>query len=297
MNIMLLGSNGQLGKELERKLSMVGNLYSFSKSYIDITNYDVIKNKIKLVKPDVIINAAAFTAVDRAETEISKAYAINKDAVINLSKIAKREDAWLIHYSTDYVFDGLKSSAYLETDIPNPINIYGASKLAGEKGVIDINCKHIIFRTTWVIGKDGDNFAKIILKLASKEKKIKVVNDQIGVPTSTSLITKVTLEFISSIKKNMQWSSGIYHLTPNGVSNWHEIAINLIRLAKENSTKLSISEVEKIKTLNYPTIAKRPLNSLLNTQKLKNKISFKLPDWKEDFQNVAIKIVEEFNTA
>lgn len=297
MNIMLLGSNGQLGKELERNLSMVGNLYSFSKSFIDITNYEAIKNKTKLVKPDVIINAAAFTAVDRAETEISKAYAINKDAVINLSKIAKREDAWLIHYSTDYVFDGLKSSPYLETDIPNPINIYGSSKLAGENGVIDINCKHIIFRTTWVIGKDGNNFAKIILKLASKEKKIKVVNDQIGVPTSTSLITKVTLEFISSLKKNIQWSSGIYHLTPNGTSNWYEIAINLIKLAKENSTKLTISEVEKIKTLNYPTIAKRPLNSLLNTQKLKNKISFKLPDWKEDFNNVAIEIVKEFKTA
>ena len=231
MRILLLGSNGQLGKELERQVSEIGHLDAFPRSLLDITNYKLVKETVDLINPNIIINAAAYTSVDKAEDDKEKAYAINSDAVENLAQIAKTEDALLIHYSTEYVFDGTKPTPYVENDLTKPINVYGASKLAGEQAITRVNCKHLIFRTTWVIGKDGPNFAKTIIQLASERNSLNIISDQLGVPTSPSLITRVTIDAIQAISKKKEWPKGIYHLVPRGVSSWHEIAQTLIDYA------------------------------------------------------------------
>tara|TARA_B100001093_G_C26824397_1_gene1013327 strand:+ start:1430 stop:2320 length:891 start_codon:yes stop_codon:yes gene_type:complete len=296
MKILLLGANGQLGKELNRQLPEAGFVEAFSRSLLDITNYKSVQDTVDLINPDIIINAAAYTAVDKAEDNKEKAFGINSDAVKNLAKIAKTKDALLIHYSTDYVFDGTKPIPYVENDETKPINVYGASKLAGERAILEINCNHLIFRTTWVIGKDGDNFAKTIIKLASKRNSLDVINDQLGVPTSPSLITKVTLNAIQAIKKNKAWPKGIYHLAPSGVSSWFEIAETLVEFAnsyqKHQNFKLKV--IKAIKTEEYQTPAKRPLNSQLNTNKISSQLTFNLPCWKDDFLVVTKEIFKEF---
>ena len=225
------------------------------------------------------MNAAAYTAVDKAETYAEYAHAINAKAVQNLAQIAKKERLWLIHYSTDYVFDGSKQSPYIETDLPNPINVYGMSKLAGERTIANTDCQNLIFRTTWIIGKDGHNFAKTILRLASKHDHLKVIKDQIGVSTSPFLIARVTIDAIHSIKQDNAWPKGIYHLAPQGVSSWYEITKTLITYAEQQNVPLSVhaSNIQAITTSEYPTAAKRPLNSQLDTQKLSSQLSFKLP--------------------
>ena len=209
MKILLLGANGQLGKELERQLSCIANVVAFPRASLDITNHTAVRDAIRCAHPNIIVNAAAYTAVDNAETDANFAHAVNADAVANLAQIAREQSLWLFHYSTDYVFDGAKQSPYLETDTPSPINVYGASKLAGETAIAATDCQHLIFRTTWVIGKDGHNFAKTILRLASERHTLKVIDDQIGVPTSPSLITRVTIDAIRAIKESQAWLEAV----------------------------------------------------------------------------------------
>ena len=289
MNIMLLGSNGQLGKELDHHLSAVGNVYSFSRSKLDITREKAVNEVIQNIRPDIIINAAAYTKVDKAEKDKEKAFAINSVSVSNLAQLAKVNRVWLIHYSTDYVFDGTKSEPYNEKDFMNPINIYGASKLAGEKAITKSNCQHLIFRSSWVVGKDGHNFAKTILRLAINGEHLKIVRDQIGVPTTTSLISKVTVDAILAIQRQSAWPIGIYHLAPKGISDWFEIAQTLLTFAEHLKLPLKITadDVQAITSAQYQTLAKRPLNSLLNTKKLQSKLSFDIPYWKDDFLKMA----------
>jgi dTDP-4-dehydrorhamnose reductase len=299
MKILLLGSSGQLGKELERQLSAVGSVAAFPRSALDITNHQAVGDAIRAIHPDIIVNAAAYTAVDKAETDAEQAFAVNAEAVANLAQIAQKERAWLIHYSTDYVFDGSKPMPYLETDATNPINVYGDSKLAGEQAIAEADCQHLIFRTTWVIGKDGNNFAKTILRLATERDSLKVINDQLGVPTSPALISNVTIDAIQAIKNGKAWTQGIYHLAPQGVSNWHEIAQTLLAHAERLNVPLSAKakDVHPISTAEYPTAAKRPLNSQLDTHKLQSQLSFDLPYWKDDFTAVANDIIKELETA
>jgi dTDP-4-dehydrorhamnose reductase len=299
MKILLLGSNGQLGKELERQLSTVGSVAAFPRSALDITNHQAVADAIRAMHPNVIVNAAAYTAVDKAETDAEQAFAVNAEAVANLAQIAQKERAWLIHYSTDYVFDGSKPMPYLETDATNPINVYGASKLAGEEAITAADCQHLIFRTTWVIGKDGNNFAKTILRLAAERDSLKVISDQRGVPTSPALISKVTIDAIQAIKNGSAWTQGIYHLAPQGVSNWHEIAKTLIGYAEQQRVlfKTQVLDIQAITTAEYPAAAKRPLNSQLDTSKLRAQLSFDLPYWKDDFTAVANDIIKELETA
>ena len=299
MRILLLGSSGQLGKELGRQLSNVGSVAAFPRSSLNITDYSAVKDAVRCVHPDIIVNAAAYTAVDQAENDVQTAFAINAEAVANLAQLAKAEHSWLFNYSTDYVFDGTKPTPYIETDIPNPINVYGASKLAGEQAIAEANCQHIIFRTTWVIGKDGSNFAKTILRLATERQELNVISDQIGVPTSPALLSKVTIDAIQSIKNDRAWSQGIYHLTPLGVSNWHEIAQTLLSFAELRHVSLNAhaADIKAIATEEYPTAAQRPLNSQLDTRKLRAQLSFDLPHWKEDFLAVASEILKELQTA
>jgi len=299
MKILLLGSNGQLGKELERQLSSVGSVEASSRSVLDITNHGAVRDAVRSIHPDIIVNAAAYTAVDKAETNPELAYAANVEAVANLAQLAQAERVWIIHYSTDYVFDGNKSVPYVETDNTNPINVYGTSKLAGEQAIAESNCQHLIFRTSWVIGKDGHNFAKMILKLATEREHLNVISDQLGVPTSPSLISKVTVDAIRAIKKNSAWPQGVYHVAPQGVSNWHEVAQTLLTFAERQHVMISASAhcVQAITTAEYPTAAKRPLNSQLDTQKLRTQLTFDLPHWKDDFLAVASEIVKELQKA
>lgn len=299
MKIVLLGANGQLGKELARQLPLAGDLTAYTRTSLDVTDHVAVLAAVKTKMPDVIVNAAAYTAVDMAEEEQSLAYAINTDAVENLAKISRDIGAWLIHYSTDYVFDGSKNGAYLEDDETNPINVYGASKLAGESAIEQSKCNHLIFRTTWVIGKDGNNFAKTILRLASDRESLHVISDQCGVPTSPALITRATIEAIKSIGTSVGWKKGIYNLVPQGVSNWHEIAQTLIYSANERGVefKTKAADIQAISTSDYPTPAQRPLNSVLDTEKISQHIAFELPNWKDDFLVVATDIIEELRLA
>lgn len=299
MKILLLGANGQLGKELSRQLPLVGDLTAHTRASLDVTDHKAVLEAVRKIEPNVIVNAAAYTAVDKAEEEQSLAYAINADAVENLAKISRDIGSWLIHYSTDYVFDGRKNGAYLETDIPNPANVYGASKLAGENAIEQTECDHLIFRTTWVIGKDGNNFAKTILRLASDRESLRVISDQCGVPTSPALITRVTIDAVKSIGTSLGWEKGIYNLAPKGVSNWHEIAQTLINFASGRGVELKakVADIQAIPTSEYPTPAQRPLNSVLNIEKISQHIAFKLPNWKDDFLVVATDIIEESRLA
>lgn len=296
MKILLLGANGQLGAELNRQLPLIAETKAYTRSKLDITDTQAVIEAISSFEPNVIVNTAAYTAVDKAEEEKALAYAINSDAVAVLAQQAAKQGAWLIHYSTDYIFDGGKTTPYTEIDTPNPINVYGASKLAGEEFIATSNCNHLIFRTTWVIGKDGKNFAKTILRLATQRDSLSVISDQYGVPTSPSLITNVTIDAIKAIKKQRAWPSGAYNLVPLGISTWHEVAQTLITIAEENSVPLAISatDILAITTAEYLTPAKRPLNSRLETQKLSRQLSFHLPNWKDDFSAVAAEVIKEF---
>lgn len=295
MRILLLGANGQLGKELEFQLPSVANVAAFPRDSLDITNHKAVRDAIRCFRPNIIINAAAYTAVDKAETDVEFAHAVNADAGANLAQIAREHSSWLFYYSTDYVFDGSKKSPYLETDTPNPINVYGASKLAGEREIAAVNDQYLILRTSWVIGKNGNNFAKTILRLAAERDTLKVISDQLGVPTSPSLISEITIDAIRAIKRNKAWPHGIYHLAPQGVSSWYEIAKTLIDYVEQQRVQLKarVGDIQAITTAEYPTAAKRPLNSRLDTNKLRSQLSFDLPHWKDDFLGVARDIVKE----
>ena len=293
MKVLLLGANGQLGKELDFTLNEDLQLISLPRSSLDITDHKVTEDLIKHEKPSIIINAAAYTAVDKAESEQEKADAVNHLAVKNLAHLAKEHGAWLVHYSTDYVFDGTKQSPYTEQDTPNPLNIYGATKLAGENAIIESGCQFLIFRTSWVMGAHGNNFAKTILRLAKEKKELRIVADQIGTPTSTSLIASVTQEAIYKIKANAPWPQGIYHLAPRGKTNWFEIAQRLIRYTEKSIPfRLTADDVYPISTSEYPTAAKRPLNSLLETDKIQSVLSFTLPHWEDDIATLAHELIK-----
>jgi dTDP-4-dehydrorhamnose reductase len=295
MNILLLGKNGQLGKELDRNLAQIGNLTSLCRLDVDITNFDIIKNYIQKVEPDVIVNAAAYTNVDNAETDKAMAYKVNSHAVLNLAKVCKENDIWLIHYSTDYVFDGKKTSPYTEIHETSPINTYGKSKLQGEEAIRQMGCKNLIFRTTWIIGKDGKNFAKTILNLAKTRKSLSVIDDQIGVPTTPILISEVTITAIKSILQNKPWPIGIYNLTPKGSTTWYEIAKLTLSLAKKYGINLKVlpAEIKPINSNQFKTAAERPKNSLLNTKKLSKQLNFDLPEWSDSLSKVLSDIIRE----
>jgi len=299
MKLLLLGANGQLGQELGRTLPEVGEVCACTRSEVDLTDTQSILDTIEAFKPDIIVNAAAYTAVDKAESERELAFCINVDAVSILANEAAKRDIWLIHYSTDYVFDGKKDTAYTETDATNPINAYGSSKLAGEQAITASGCKHLIFRISWVIGKDGNNFAKTILRLASERENLRVIVDQFGVPTSPTLISEVTADVINAINNDKAWPSGSYHLVPKGETTWFGVAQALLRYASNSDIVLSTnaSQLKAISTSEYPTVAKRPLNSRLNTDKLAQYLSFALPDWEEDFSVTAKSIIKEVKAA
>jgi len=283
MKLLLLGANGQVGWELQRSLAPLGELKACDREEANLEDAESLTSLIDNYKPEIIVNAAAYTSVDKSESEPEKSFRINAKAVGLLAHEIKKINGWLIHYSSDYVFDGTKKTPYLEKDQTNPLSVYGKSKLEGEKQIIRSGCNHLIFRTSWVYAVRGNNFAKKIIKLAKFNNEIKVVSDQIGTPTSAELIADISAfclykVILDTTKKNLK---GIYNLTPTGETSWLEYAQFVVKEAQKRDGELKITseKIIPIKTKDYPLPAIRPANSRLNTQKIRNAFKIYLPPW------------------
>ncbi|MEI1704040.1 dTDP-4-dehydrorhamnose reductase [Acinetobacter baumannii] len=301
MKILLLGKNGQVGWELQRALQPLGEVIALDRSTSldglsgDLANFAQIKQTIEKVQPNIIVNAAAYTAVDKAESDQENADLINHLAVKNLAELCQTHHILLVHYSTDYVFNGEGTSAWSESDLTNPINLYGNTKRLGEIALEQSNCAFINFRTCWVYGSHGNNFIKTMLKLASNREELSIIHDQIGAPTGAALIADVTaqaLKYYSLMGAQQQKDLlGHYHLAAAGECSWFDYAQFVFELAKQKGQYLAIQKVNAIKTIAYPTPAKRPLNSRLNTNKLQANFKIHLPDWKLGVAQVLEEII------
>jgi len=284
VKILLFGANGQVGWELQRSLAALGQMKTYDRNTLDIGNFKNLRSCVRDYKPEIIVNAAAYTSVDRAESERDKALRINSEAVAVLADEAKKLNACLIHFSTDYVFDGRKLNAYQEIDKTNPQSVYGKTKLQGEEAIKESECNHLIFRTSWIYATRGANFAKNIIRLAKEKDELKVVNDQFGVPTSAELVADITALCLNQITQEnilLQNVNGTYHLTPSGKTSWYGFAQYVI----SESLRLGASFLAKpenvipISTSDFPSPAKRPPNSQLDTQKLRDTFKLYLPPW------------------
>lgn len=284
MKILLLGKNGQVGWELQRSLAPLGELIALgSDSHElcgDLTKLDKLAETVRLVKPDIIVNAAAHTAVDKAESEPELARTINALAPAMLAAEAKRINAWLIHYSTDYVFDGGGTKPWLESDATGPLSVYGATKLEGEQLIQQSGCKHLIFRTSWVYGARGGNFAKTMLRLAQERDSLNVINDQIGAPTGADLLADITAHAIRTAQQQAD-VSGLYHLVAGGETSWHGYASFVLGLAQRAEIQLKVApdKINPVPASAFPTPAKRPHNSRMDTTKLQRTFNLYLPQW------------------
>ncbi len=285
MKILLLGKDGQVGWSLQRALAPLGSLQMLDVGDCDFANSDQLRAVLTAAKADVIVNAAAYTAVDKAESDAAVAQLINGTAPGVMAEVAARQGSLLIHYSTDYVFDGSKVGAYLETDTPAPLNVYGASKLAGENVIRDSGCRHLTFRTSWVFSVHGANFIKTMLRLGRERDGLNVIDDQIGAPTSADLIADVTalcLHAWMAQSEKQAALSGLYHLVAAGETSWHGFATHVIEFARARGVPIKVAPdaIKPIPTSAYPVAAKRPLNSRLDTSKLQSVFKLSMPDWK-----------------
>ena len=297
MKILLLGAKGQVGWELQRSLAPLGDVKACDRSSVNLENLDAIRIVVREYAPAIIVNAAAYTAVDKAESEPAKAKAINTDAVAVLADEAKRLNAWLIHYSTDYVFDGDKSGSYVESDETNPQSVYGQTKFDGEEAIRRSGCRHLIFRTSWVYALRGSNFVKTMMRLAKERDELKVVADQFGAPTSASLIADVTALCLYNIELREEESrdslSGIYNLVPHGETTWHGFATYVIGNGQERGESFQVpaESIQAITTAEFPVPAKRPANSRLFPGKLEKKFGLSLPQWQVHVDKLMTEIV------
>jgi dTDP-4-dehydrorhamnose reductase len=271
LRILLTGRNGQIGWELGRSLPPIGEVFAFDHASFDLATPDQIVDRVREIKPDLIVNAAAYTAVDRAESEPDLAARINGQAPRILAEEALRAGAALIHYSTDYVFDGTKTAPYVETDAPNPINVYGKSKLEGERGIQATGCRHLILRTSWVYGARGANFLLTMLRLAGERDELRVVDDQVGAPTWCRDIAAATAQLASELAAGSV--GGLYHLTASGKTSWCGFAREILELRGMTTRLLAIPSAR------YATAAKRPANSTLSCESLLGTSGVALPDW------------------
>lgn len=293
MKILLLGKSGQVGHALQYTLPSLGELVALDRHGDgqftgDITDLLGIERLITEVKPDVLVNACAYTNVDQAEAARSQAWLINADAVGNLARICQQQDILLVHYSTDYVFDGQSDVAYIEEAPTGPLNYYGLSKLAGEQQIIDSTCNYLMFRTSWVYSVHGKNFIHSILNAAKNRSVLNVVNDQIGAPTHAALIAEVTARVIAVYQQHQQPTTlnGIYHLTATGSVSWFDYAQYCIEQVRRLGMMLQVEQIQPITTAKYPAVARRPLNSRLNTQKLQTTFQLALPHWQQGVDEV-----------
>ncbi|MEC9483016.1 MAG: dTDP-4-dehydrorhamnose reductase [Halomonas sp.] len=292
MRILLLGKNGQVGWELQRSLSPLGEVVALDrqgehrqgqdKRCGDLADLDGLRQAVQTLKPQIIVNAAAYTAVDRAEEERELATLINAEAPGVLAKEAKSLSALLVHYSTDYVFDGSGDTPWQESDTPAPLNHYGASKLAGERAIQASGCRHLIFRTSWVYAARGRNFLATMAKLIREREALKVVDDQIGAPTGAELIADVTAQALTQASRDDSLY-GLYHLMASGETSWHGYATFIAEWLQGQgiATKATPQCICAVPTSAYPTPATRPLNSRLATEKLHRDFKLTMPDWRE----------------
>lgn len=281
MTILVTGANGQVGFELQRALSPLGKVVALSRSECDLSDLQSLRDCIRRVAPSLIVNAAAYTAVDKAESDQLMAQRINGDALAVIGEAAKALGAGVIHYSTDYVFDGSKPSAYVETDMIGPLGVYGASKLAGEQALAASGADYWIFRTCWVYGLHGQNFMKTMLRLGKSRDSLSVVADQFGAPTSAALIADITAQVVAAISRGQPIAQGIYHLSASGRTSWHGYACHLLARAKRRGLSLAVNvdDIRAIPTADYPTPARRPANSALDCSKLEVALGIQMPMW------------------
>ena len=298
MKILLFGKNGQVGWELQRSLAPLGELVALGADSQelcgDFTDLEGIARTVRAVAPDVIVNAAAYTAVDKAESEPELAHTINALAPGVLAQEALRGNAWLINYSTDYVFDGSGDKPWLETDTTAPLSVYGATKLEGEQLIQQSGCQHLIFRTSWVYGARGGNFAKTMLRLAQQRDTLTVINDQIGAPTGADLLADITAHAICTAKTRAELS-GLYHLVAGGETSWHGYASFVLNFARRAGVTLKVSPdaIQAVPTSAFPTPAKRPLNSRLDTKKLQHSFDLNLPLWQNGVERMLTEILDK----
>ena len=298
MKILLFGKNGQVGWELQRSLAPLGELVALGTDSQDLcgdlTNLEGIAQTVRAVAPDIIVNAAAYTAVDKAESEPEWARTINALAPGVLAHEAKRSGAWLIHYSTDYVFDGSGDTAWLETDPTGPLSVYGKTKLEGEEAIRAAGCQHLIFRTSWVYAARGGNFAKTMLRLAQERDSLSVINDQAGAPTGADLLADVTAHAIRAALQRPD-VSGLYHLVARGETTWHGYASFIIDFARQFGIEIKVvpEAIQPVPTSAFPTAAKRPLNSRMNARKLQNTFGLDLPHWQTGVARMLTEFLEK----
>lgn len=299
IRILLTGGAGQVGWELRRTLAGFGEVVAPPRDVLDLASADSIAAAVRGTRPDLIVNAAAYTAVDKAESEPDMAMSVNGTAPRVLAEEALRSGATVVHYSTDYVFDGSKAGgAYREDDPPAPLNVYGRTKLAGERALGEAGCPHLIFRTSWVYGARGQNFFLTMLRLAREKKELKIVDDQFGAPTPARFIAEATADAIARTsvqgrldQDRFQEMSGIYHMTASGRTNWYGFAAEILRGQKGVAALLPIPSAE------YPSPAKRPRNSLLDNTKLNQRFGISLLDWKTGLQQCMEEISKDRNLA
>lgn len=305
MKILLFGKNGQVGWELQRSLAPLGEIidldFDSHRAGVphaqplcgDFTRPEELRQTVRNVAPDVIVNAAAHTAVDRAESEPDQARLINARAPALLAEEARVLGAWLIHYSTDYVFDGSGSAARLETDPTGPLNVYGATKLEGEQAILASGCRHLIFRTSWVFAARGGNFAKTMLRLGQARDSLSVIDDQTGAPTGAELLADVTAHAIATALRQPE-VAGLYNLVAAGETSWYGYARFVLNFARQRGVPLKVApeHIHPVASSAYPTPARRPHNSRLDTAKLQHAFHLNLPSWQSGVERMLTEILE-----
>lgn len=296
MKILLLGKNGQVGWQLQRALAPLGEIVALERKDAggDLADPQGLAAAVRAAKPQVIVNAAAYTAVDKAESEPQLARLINTEAPAALAREAAASGALLVHYSTDYVFDGSGSAPWQESDATGPLNVYGATKLAGEQAIAASGCAHLTFRTSWVYAAHGDNFIKTMLRLAATRERLTVIDDQKGAPTGAELIADVTAHAISQTLQQPA-KAGLYHLTAAGEASWFDYAqyvLALARQARPQGVKTGAGGVQPIASSQYPAAARRPLNSRLDTRRLQAAFGLQMPPWQQGVTRVLREILE-----
>ena len=297
MKILLLGKNGQVGWELQRSLAVLGEVVALDFDSpgpltADFSKPESLAATVRAVAPQIIVNAAAHPAVDKCESEPDVAQALNATSPAVLAREAKTLGAWLVHYSTDYVFDGSGSTPWSEDAKTGPLNVYGATKLEGEEAIRTSGCKHLIFRTSWVYGARGGNFAKIMLKLAAERERLTVIDDQFGAPTGADMLADITAHAIRSVAQRAELA-GTYHAVAAGETTWHGYARHVIEFARAAGRPIKVAPgaIEPVPTSAFPTPAKRPGNSRMNTQKLRDSFGLGLPTWQAGVDRLLTEVL------
>jgi dTDP-4-dehydrorhamnose reductase len=294
MKILLTGKNGQVGFELQRALAPLGEVVAVGREECDLADADALRALVRRVAPSVIVNPAAWTAVDQAESEPAAASAVNARAPGVLGEEGARLNALVVHYSTDYVFDGRKEGAYTEDDAPAPQGVYGRSKLAGERALTEANPRHLILRSGWIVGAHGANFAKTMLRLAAERDQLTVVADQLGAPTSAALLADLSAHLIRQYGRDgaAAFPYGIYHAAAAGSTSWYEYARFILAEARAAGRQLRAGpeDVVALTSAQYPTPARRPANSRLDTRRFRETFGLRLPPWQDGVRQVLAQI-------